>query len=73
MRAVDIIDAGPQFPELVEAAVAGEEVVITRRGKPLVRLLPLAQQVPMRRLGTLAGKIRIADDFDLPLQGFYSP
>lgn len=71
MQAVEIVDAGPQFPELVETAIAGEEVVITRGGKPLVRLLPLAQQVPTRRLGTLAGKIRIADDFDFPLQGFY--
>lgn len=56
------VGAGPHFPELVETAIAGQEVVITRRRKPLVPLLPLAQQVSTRRLGTLAGKIRIADD-----------
>lgn len=38
------VDAGPQFPELVETAIAEQEVVITRRRKPLVRVLPLAQR-----------------------------
>lgn len=71
MRTVDIAEAGFRFTELVEAAIAGEEVVITREDKPIVRLLSLPQQLPARRLGTLAGKIRIADDFDLPLKGFY--
>lgn len=71
MRKVDIADAGSQLPELVEAALAGEEVVITRGDKPIVRLLSLPQQLPTRRLGTLAGKIRTANDFDAPLEGFY--
>lgn len=54
-------------------AAAGEEVIVTRRGKPYVRLAPLeplsaqTQRYPLR--GTL---VRMADDFDLPMTELWS-
>ncbi|WP_348629130.1 type II toxin-antitoxin system prevent-host-death family antitoxin [Mesorhizobium sp. WSM4308] len=37
---VSITEARARLPELVRRAKAGEEIVITRRGKPVARLLP---------------------------------
>jgi prevent-host-death family protein len=56
--------AKSQLSRLIERAVAGEEVIISKAGKPVVRLVPYAQKKPPRRLGLLKGKIRIARDFD---------
>ncbi|TIT23466.1 MAG: type II toxin-antitoxin system prevent-host-death family antitoxin [Mesorhizobium sp.] len=50
--------------ELVSRAEAGEEIVITRRGKVAVRLVPPAMPESLPRIGAMKGKIRIADDFD---------
>ncbi len=40
MRRVNIAEAKAHLSELVEAAESGEAVCITRRGKPVARLLP---------------------------------
>ena len=45
-------------------ALAGEEVVIARAGKPLVRLVPVMDEQPPRRLGFLAGTARIDTDLN---------
>ena len=48
-------------------AASGEDVVLSRNGKPgarITRLKPGATQV---RFGVLRGRIRIAEDFDAPL------
>ncbi len=52
---------------LAQAAQAGEEVVITRRGQPIVKLepVPMAPAEPRVSLyGSLKGQIKMADDFD---------
>jgi prevent-host-death family protein len=66
---VDIAEASNQLTELVERAAAGEEIVISRGGLPVARLMPLAAPEPPRSFGRMRGKIRIADDFDAPLTG----
>jgi antitoxin (DNA-binding transcriptional repressor) of toxin-antitoxin stability system len=45
-------------------AVAGEEIVIAKAGRPYVRLTPVLPERTSRVFGLLRGKIRIADDFD---------
>jgi prevent-host-death family protein len=67
MQTVNIQTAKEQLSELVDAATAGEEVLIARAGKPVVRLVAL--EAPRRRLlGTLAGRMGpLPDDFDAPL------
>ncbi|MGD9510519.1 MAG: type II toxin-antitoxin system Phd/YefM family antitoxin [Geminicoccaceae bacterium] len=42
MRTVSAREANQQFSKLLEAAAAGEEIVITRRGLPVARLVPCA-------------------------------
>ena len=39
---VNILEAKNRLSQLIKAALAGEEVVIANRGKPVVRLVPAA-------------------------------
>jgi antitoxin (DNA-binding transcriptional repressor) of toxin-antitoxin stability system len=52
---------------LVDAAAAGEEIIIAKAGKPTARLVSMERVKVTRRFGALKGQIRIADDFDAPL------
>ena len=67
MRTVNIHAAKTQLSRLVVAAAAGEEIIIAKSGKPMARLGPLAGLQQKRRLGILAGKLRVPEDFDAPL------
>jgi len=59
---VNLHDAKTHLSRYVDRALAGEEVVIARAGKPLVRLIPVMEEQPPRRLGFLAGTARIDAD-----------
>ena len=69
MTTVNIHAAKTHFSRLVDQAAAGEEIVIARAGKPVARLVPLADpSEPKKRvLGRMAGQFTIPDDFDAPL------
>ena len=67
MKTVSIHKARSSFSLLIEEAARGEEIVITRAGKPVARLVPIKARPRARRLGLLEGRIRIAADFDDPL------
>ena len=64
MKSVDIDDAKSQLSKLVVRVLAGEDVVITRAGKPVVRLTPIDSDEMPRQGGQWKGLVRIADDFD---------
>nr|MBA3368140.1 type II toxin-antitoxin system prevent-host-death family antitoxin [Geodermatophilaceae bacterium] len=49
---------------LIDRALAGEDVVIARSGKPLVRLVPVERDEPRGGRGAWRGRVRIAEDFD---------
>ena len=66
-EAIDIRQAKAQLSRLVERAKAGEEIIISRDGKPVARLVPLSPARAPRKPGLLKGKIRIGKDFDSPL------
>lgn len=60
-------EAKTHLSRLVDAAEAGEEIVIAKAGRPCVRLVPVKRDESPRELGRLRGAIRVADDFDAPL------
>jgi len=71
MNQFNIAEAKAHFSELVRRALMGEEVVIARDNKPLVRIVPVAQPAGKRQPGSGKGQILfIADDFDAPLEDF---
>ncbi len=68
MRTVNIHEAKTHLSRLVDdVATRREPIVIAKAGKPMARLVPLVPERSPRVFGLLAGKIRIADDFDAPL------
>jgi len=69
MQTVNIHAAKTHLSRLIDAAAAGEEIVIARAGRPVARLLPIEDlpHEPRRQLGRLAGRLRVPDDFDAPL------
>lgn len=64
---VNIYDAKTRLSQLVDKAAAGEDVVVSRNGKPLVRITRLESAKRPIRFGLLKGKVTIAADFDAPL------
>ena len=64
MTITNIHEAKSQLSKLVDRALQGEEVIIARAGKPVVRLVPLRQGETPRQGGQWHGQVRIADDFD---------
>lgn len=65
MEPVNVYYAKTHLSKLLERVERGEEVTISRNGKPVARLVALK---PARREpGRLKGRIRIAADFDAPL------
>jgi len=54
---VSIHEAKTQLSRLIAAVERGEEVVIARRDKPVVRLVAVLPERPKRRLGFLAGMV----------------
>lgn len=69
MHIVNIHAAKTHLSRLVDAAAAGEEILIARAGKPIARLVPLQDTPvrPRRHLGVLAGKLTVPPDFDAAL------
>jgi prevent-host-death family protein len=67
MNPVNIYEAKTRLSQLVDQAAAGEDVVVSRNGKPLVRITRLAAPERKIRFGVLKGKVKIAADFDAPL------
>jgi prevent-host-death family protein len=64
MTSVSVFEAKAQFSALIARAEAGEEITISRHGRPAARLVPVSGSAGDRRPGALAGKIRIGPDFD---------
>ena len=63
---VNIYDAKTNLSALLDKAVAGEEVVIARAGKPLARLMPVtaaASKSGVRLGGLSRAKLKLAADF----------
>ena len=65
-KSVGVHEAKTHLSRLLEDVAAGEEVVITRRGEEVARLVP-ARSRRVRRLGTDRGRFVVPDDFDAPL------
>lgn len=59
-----ITEAKAQLSALVERASHGEEVIISKAGKPVAVLVPYEKAAIDRKPGRLRGQIRIGDDFD---------
>lgn len=68
MKPINIYDAKTRFSELVDKAAAGNDVVVSRNGRPIAKITRLEGDQKQRiKFGTLKGKIKLRADFDAPL------
>jgi prevent-host-death family protein len=68
-KIISIRTAKSGFSKIVAQAEAGDEIILTRRGKPVAKLIPLATTVsrPKRVPGRLKGQITIGPEFFEPM------
>ena len=66
MRTYNIHEAKTHLSRLIERAAGGEAFVIAKAGKPMVKVVAIdAAEAPRRkRIGFLAGRIKVPADFD---------
>ena len=66
---VSVYEAKSKLSQMINKALEGEEVVITRNGEDTVQLMPVTKK---RRdwIGMYDGQIEIHDNFDDPLEEF---
>ena len=63
---VNIYDAKTQLSQLIERAMDGEDIVIAKAGKPMVKLSPIRDR-PARVLGAAVGRYHLPDGWELPM------
>lgn len=63
----NIHEAKTQLSRIIEQACQGEDIVIARAGKPVVRIVPIAPRPSCRQFGALRGKAQVDQRFFEPL------
>lgn len=62
-----LADAKARFSELVQKAMLGESVVVTKENRPVVKIVAIK---PAKRTPGTGKGIWMAPDFDAPLEDF---
>ncbi|MDO9242903.1 MAG: type II toxin-antitoxin system prevent-host-death family antitoxin [Rhodocyclaceae bacterium] len=65
MQTVSLFDAKTHLSRLIELIASGNEreIVISRNGKPVARVLPIHEDTS-RRIGLAKGEFEVPDDID---------
>ena len=66
---VNIHEAKTHLSRLIQRVEHGDEVVITRAGRPVARLIPYRSRTPPRTPGLWRGRVAVAADFDITPEG----
>lgn len=66
MTTVNVHQAKTHLSRLLAEVARGEEIIISRAGTPIARLVPYAAAT-QRTLGRDRGLFEVPDDFDAPL------
>ncbi|HUZ25316.1 MAG TPA: type II toxin-antitoxin system prevent-host-death family antitoxin [Streptosporangiaceae bacterium] len=60
----NIHDAKTNLSKIIERVEHGEEITISRAGKPVAKVIPLTRTVSRRGRGSLRGTLVMAEDWD---------
>jgi prevent-host-death family protein len=63
----NLYEAKTSLSRLVDRAASGEEIILSKAGKPLAKLVPFSRSPKPRQPGGWEGQMRISEDFDAPL------
>lgn len=69
-RQYNVHEAKTNFSKILEAVATGEEVIISKAGQPVAKVIPLPGMVQRTDYGSLRGQVEIAEDFDELPDGF---
>lgn len=61
---INIHQAKTNLSKLIERTLNGEDIIIAKAGKPVVKLVTYKEKLKPRKLGLLKGKIFVPDDFN---------
>ena len=61
---VNVYEAKTHLSRLISRVEAGEEITLSRNGRPVARIVPLTWKAIIREPGAWKGRIVIHDDFD---------
>lgn len=67
MKSVNVHEAKTHLSRLLAEVEQGEEIVISRAGRPIARLLPFEPRPAKREMGFDRGLFEIPEDFDAPM------
>ena len=70
MATFNVAEAKSRFSELVQKAMIGEEVIIAKDNKPVVKLVRIGEPGTPRVPGSAKGQIWMARDFDATPEDF---
>ncbi|MFC6014569.1 type II toxin-antitoxin system Phd/YefM family antitoxin [Nocardia lasii] len=62
----NIHDAKTNLSRIIERVEQGEEIVISRAGTPVAKVVPLSRQVNRTGRGSLRGRVELSADWDSP-------
>jgi prevent-host-death family protein len=60
----NIHDAKTNLSRIIERVERGEEIIISRAGHPVAKVVPLTSRVDRRARGSLRGRLVVAEDWD---------
>lgn len=67
-KTINIHEAKTNLSKLIVRVSNGEEIIISKAGNPVAKLVPIATKKKKRVPGSAKGKIKISDDFYKPMQ-----
>ena len=71
MATITIHEAKTHFSRLIQRALAGEEIIVSKGREPVVRIVPIPEAIKERKFGGGKGIVLgISSDFDEPLEEF---
>jgi len=62
----NIHEAKTNLSRIIERVEHGEEIIISRAGTPVAKVIPLTRRVDRTGRGSLRGRLVVADDWDSP-------
>lgn len=70
MYEIELEKAKAQLERVLQRALDGEEVVLTRNQQAVLKLVPVPRSNGRRKAGSAKGLVSMAEDFDEPLEDF---
>ena len=67
IKKVNVPEAKTHLSKILSRVSNGEEIIISKAGKPVARLVPIIEKKKNRKPGTTINKIQIKKDFEAPL------